>query len=229
MTIAEPSNRQSAMAFCENRDIRYFSYIALGLPVSWGKRPEDTLQTSYPAEWIGRYVENSYVLYDPVVSVARKSRLPFRWGHGGFISGFKKAERRVFHEAREFQIREGYSIPLYGPDGETAIFTVISDKSGQMADMVEASSGEIQLFAGQFHAAQMELLRPHGKRREEALSGRERECLLWTADGLTSDRIAKNIGLSTSAINHNLGTAARKLGAANKLHATVLALRRGLI
>ena len=62
-----------------------------------------------------------------------------------------------------------------------------------------------------------------------AVSPRELQCLRLTADGLTSDDIARRLGLSVHTANQYLANVAEKLNAANRVHAVAKALREGLI
>jgi DNA-binding CsgD family transcriptional regulator len=61
------------------------------------------------------------------------------------------------------------------------------------------------------------------------ISTREQACLAWTAEGKTSEEIGIILELSPHTVNHYLGSAARKLGATNRMHAVAKALRLGLI
>lgn len=61
------------------------------------------------------------------------------------------------------------------------------------------------------------------------ISVREQACLAWTAEGKTSEEIGIILQLSPHTVNHYLGSAARKLGASNRMHAVAKALRLGLI
>ena len=61
------------------------------------------------------------------------------------------------------------------------------------------------------------------------VSDRERECLLWTAEGKTSFEIGKIIGISEHTVNYYLNTAASKLDASNRVQAVAIALRTGIL
>ncbi|MEQ9248232.1 MAG: helix-turn-helix transcriptional regulator, partial [Nitratireductor sp.] len=62
-----------------------------------------------------------------------------------------------------------------------------------------------------------------------AISRRELQCLKLTANGLTSDEIAKRLGLSVHTANQYLANTTQKLNAVNRVHAVAKALRKGLI
>lgn len=61
------------------------------------------------------------------------------------------------------------------------------------------------------------------------MSRREIECLRLTANGLTSEEIARALGLSVHTANQYLANTAHKLNAVNRIHAVAKALRNGLI
>jgi PAS domain S-box-containing protein len=62
-----------------------------------------------------------------------------------------------------------------------------------------------------------------------ALSDRERECLLWVSFGKTAWETAAILSRSQRTVEFHLNNAVRKLHAANKVHAAVLAIRLGLL
>jgi DNA-binding CsgD family transcriptional regulator len=71
--------------------------------------------------------------------------------------------------------------------------------------------------------------RPMTGARLPSMSKREIECLRLTANGLTSEEIAAELGLSVHTANQYLTSSAQKLNAVNRIHAVAKALRAGLI
>jgi DNA-binding CsgD family transcriptional regulator len=187
------------------------------------------LQASYPADWLSRYAARGYRHVDPAVTTARRARLPFRWGHGDFLSRFEKTGRRVFHEAKDFGVTEGWAVPVHGPEGDAGVFSICAPRASEIEEAVAAAAGEIQLFAAEFHDAVLRASGPRQGAADPELTARERAALGWTAEGLTAEETGARMGLTASAVNYHSGNAARKLGAVNKHHAAILALRRGLI
>jgi len=61
------------------------------------------------------------------------------------------------------------------------------------------------------------------------LSERELECLRWVSLGKTAWETAKIMGRSQRTVEFHLTNATRKLTASNKIHAAVIAVRKGLI
>ena len=62
-----------------------------------------------------------------------------------------------------------------------------------------------------------------------ALSKRQQEVLIGVSKGLTSDQIAKDLGISTSAVKQHITAACEKLGAASRAEAAIIAARRNLL
>ncbi|GLS31295.1 DNA-binding transcriptional regulator, CsgD family [Mesorhizobium albiziae] len=72
-------------------------------------------------------------------------------------------------------------------------------------------------------------LRSSEHRAAPSISKRELECLRLTANGHTSDDIARLLGLSVHTANQYLSNATQKLNAVNRMHAVAKALRLSLI
>lgn len=61
------------------------------------------------------------------------------------------------------------------------------------------------------------------------LSSREIEVLTWVASGKSSSVIAALLGISARTVNFHVENAVRKLGAANRSQAAVVAAQQGVI
>ncbi len=218
-------------AFLAELQLDYFSYAILRPPSDLKFECADTVTTNYPAEWLSRYLSNRYLNLDPVAILARRTNRPFFWNHGRFLRPFRKAQRLVFDEAREFQILSGLSIPVHSPKGEIGIFNLVAKSKAQLMQATEGAQEQIMSMAYDTHDLAMKFQRMksgHGPTAVE-LSARERECLAWTLEGKTAGEIAGIIGLSVDTVNHYAQTSTLKLGGSNKYHAAVKALRAGIL
>jgi DNA-binding NarL/FixJ family response regulator len=65
--------------------------------------------------------------------------------------------------------------------------------------------------------------------RESTLSAREVQVLALAADGLSNPEIARELGLSALTVKSHLGRMTRRLGARDRAHLVLLALRAGVI
>lgn len=208
----------------------YFSYLLMKGEDGAETKDEGNLLTNYPAEWEERYTRKLFRFYDPVALRTRQSRLPFFWDSRRFLRPYRKDQRRVFHEAKAFGISAGYSIPIAGPKGDVGVLSLVASRRGDIDDAIGYAGGEIYLRAVQIH----DMMVRHSDKGEDAcenhgLSARETECLRWTADGKTSDQISKIISISAATVNFHLKNAVGKLGAANRHHAAIIAIRGGII
>ena len=61
------------------------------------------------------------------------------------------------------------------------------------------------------------------------LTPREREVLLWVAQGKSSWEIGEILAIGRRTVEEHAATAVRKLGAVNRSHAIAIALRNKLI
>jgi len=61
------------------------------------------------------------------------------------------------------------------------------------------------------------------------LSDRRRECLALTAQGMSSEEIARRLSLSPRTVEIHLSNAARRLGCVNRSHAVAVAIRSGVL
>jgi DNA-binding NarL/FixJ family response regulator len=70
---------------------------------------------------------------------------------------------------------------------------------------------------------------PAANGRGSALTRRQREVLQLLADGLSTEGVAKRLGLSTETIRTHTKATIRRLEARDRAHAVAIALRSGLI
>lgn len=64
---------------------------------------------------------------------------------------------------------------------------------------------------------------------ESALTARERECLIWAAQGKTSWETARILDVAEVTVNFHLKNVVKKLGVANRVQAVAQAVTNGLI
>ena len=209
----------------EKNGLPYFSYLHLK-----GRAQTDRFIANYPQEWRDRYERKLYIHYDPVVAVGRRSRLPYFWNNSGFISPYKKAEQKVFHEAGNYGINTGYSIPIAGKIGELGLFSVAARSDRQLLEAVNGAAHLIYVLGLQLHDHVLSLgpEEPPNQPPIE-LTARELECLKWAAEGLTTEQISDLMAISSATVNYHFNKIIPKFGAANRHHAAIKAVRLGLI
>ncbi len=183
--------------------------------------------TNYPEEWVNYYVENEFHNIDPVILTASQSIVPVNWR--AIADDYE--DSIVFQKAREFGIGSaGFSIPVRGPYGEFAVFSVTKDCSDEeWAEFTTSSIHDFQSIAVYMHDS---VLRGHGLFKllnKKPLSKREAEALQWYARGKTSNDIAVLTGLKPSTVTAYLQSARAKLNALSTAHAAARAISMGAI
>ena len=86
----------------------------------------------------------------------------------------------------------------------------------------------LQFIAFHYHNTVCKFLNQKNEKRVK-LSPREKEVLLWTAEGKTAWEISKILNLSISTTNQYIRKAIEKFGVHNKQHALAKAYSSGIL
>ncbi len=209
-----------------------FEHFIFGVRVNTSlSRPYQFVFSGYPKQWRDHYTESDYELIDPTVQHCLVDRrvIPIIWTGQAFSS---RPSMRLLGEAKEFGLANGASFPVQGGRGEAAMLSVASSQNSRQAKRdVVAMMGKGQLLACHLFEAIQRIVLSVGPLpvRGVELTDREKECLLWAADGKTSWEIANIVHVSERTITFHLQNAARKMGVNNRQHAISRALSMGLI
>ena len=183
---------------------------------------------SYPLDWVQHYIDNDYLRVDPVVLGCFQRFHPVDWSRLDWSSRAAKALRKdaIAHGIGN----QGLSIPIRGPQGQFALFTV-SDESND--ETWQAFSAEHQrdliLVAHYFNRKALDI---KGERTPEPIRGlspRELDTLTYLAMGYARGQVAEMLGISEHTLRAYVESARFKLGAVNTIHAVSRALAEGLI
>lgn len=204
--------------------LKTFAYLSSGVTAQLGHGP--FLAVTYSPAWVDHYKAERFVDVDPAVQVGLHRMLPIDWDE---FDRTDAAVQRMFGEATEFGLgRHGISLPIHGQHGDTALVSITSDASDRDWRHLRLHyMRDFQLLALHMHQA---VLRLEGNQTESvSLSPRERECLLWVAEGKTAWETAVILGLSEHTVRCYLESARHKLGAANNTHAVNKASKANLL
>jgi DNA-binding CsgD family transcriptional regulator len=186
---------------------------------------------NYPDDWMDYYESNQYQKRDPVPQQARADFRPFAWDTISEIRALNSEQQKIMNEAHEAGLMDGIGVPLWGANGELAGVGIASSQGGIQVD--SNVLGKVRALAMQFHLAYTELVRAERTKNCDAarvkLTVREKEILLWAAEGKSDAVIASIIGVSHSTIRFHMNNIFRKLDANERTLATVKAIRLGLI
>lgn len=182
---------------------------------------------SYSPDWIHRYFEARYDTIDPVTQGAARSFAPVDWAA---LDWSDPARRRFRGEAAEHGIgNQGYTVPVRGPGGQFALFTVNKTcTAAAWEKLLLEGRTDFMLLAHYTHEQALRLAGAAPK-APPALSPRERDALSLLAGGLARARAADRLGISENTFRVYVDSARHKLGALNIPHAIALAAHRGVL
>jgi len=175
------------------------------------------------------WCDRGYFRIDPVQIVAARSSTPFAWSYDEGMDTeigalLNETTEPVARYLRERDLASGVTIPIHMPRGGYATVTGIRPGSSEGDDHDAAIIARFSLLAHVFHdAAYAHYDRSALSPRLPALTERERECLRYSAHGLSAKEISRIIERSVPTVVMHLTAAARKLGARNRTQAVVRA------
>ena len=182
----------------------------------------------YPESWIKHYVDDRRFENDPVLAYARRSGLSFDWNE---IDWNEPSVRTFAEEMMSFGLSvTGFAVPIPMSNGGQVLVSFGSDMSTD--DWTSFLSGhriELELFAHHFHSRQ--IVRRNEERIAEAfnITPREREVMLWVANGKTSAVVSQILGISERTVRAHLDSAGRKMGVVNRTHLVAKGIAFGFI
>lgn len=186
------------------------------------------LRLTYSDDWIARYYENNYFNIDPVVEEGNRAFMPFTWSS---LDWSGKKRREFAEDAQGHAVgTAGMTVPIRGPGGQHALFSLASDRSDESWDrQMREHLPELHVIAHHLHEATIRVEGVESSTKVITLSTRERDVLQWAASGKTTDEIATILGIAERTVRVYLDTSRHKLGATNRTHAVARAIGIGLI
>ncbi len=182
------------------------------------------------------WFDRGYFRLDPVQQVALRSSAPFFWDYDRRadtpINRFMNEDSEpVVRYLSEHDMSTGVTVPVHMPRGDYA--TVTGIRFGQNAGFEKHALrfiADFGLLAHVFHEAAYSLFDKTALTvAKMRLTDRERECLRYSAEGLSAKEISRIIERSVPTVVMHLNAAARKLGARNRTQAVVRATHYRLL
>ncbi|KIC16645.1 MULTISPECIES: helix-turn-helix transcriptional regulator [unclassified Leisingera] len=183
---------------------------------------------TYPQTWVERYQEKAYVRVDPVVAGCYQRFHPVDWKR---LDWSPKPAREFLKDALEHGVgNQGYSIPIRGPNGQFAVFTVSHNCDDEAWErLTERYSRDMILMAHYFNRKALEFEPERTPEQAQPLSPREVDALTFLAIGYSRAQVAKTLSISEHTLRVYIESARFKLGAINTTHAIARAMSLGLI
>lgn len=183
---------------------------------------------TYSLEWAHHYLERGYIDIDPVVLGARRRFHPMDWKTLDWSS---PQAREMMRDAMAHGLgNQGWSIPIWGPQGEFALFAVnhMADDAA-WAEFTAKNAKDLLIVSHSMHQQAMRIINDETEPPTTELSPRERETLMQLSLGHSRAAVAVALQISENTLRAYIDSARHKLGAANVTHAVALALARGII
>jgi DNA-binding CsgD family transcriptional regulator len=182
-------------------------------------------------EWSRRcFTEPQHRLHHPVCRHVVGSIEMLDWSELARLPDAAQAERRMWRELRDLGIEGGLTFPVHEPAiGRFGCVTIRCESDlGRFRAFAHANAASLQAAVLHFHSS----LRGRFSApaiSDDGLSPREREVLLWVANGLVTKAIARRLNLSPRTIDLHVARAMKKLGARTRSEAASLAVMQGRI
>ncbi|SMX47346.1 helix-turn-helix transcriptional regulator [Maliponia aquimaris] len=183
---------------------------------------------TYDLEWVNHYLEKGYLRVDPVVAGCYQRFHPVDWKRLDWSS---KASRALMQDAIAHGVgNQGYSIPLRGPNGQFALFSLSTNCSDEDWEAFTVTNRrDLILIAHYFNQKALEFEPGRTPEPAQPLSPREIEAMTLLAVGYSRAQAADTLSISEHTLRVYVESARHKLGAMNTTHAVARALSRGVI
>ena len=183
---------------------------------------------TYDPAWVQRYLEKGYLRIDPVIQGCYQRFHPVDWR---CLDWSGKAARALLQDAISYGIgNQGYSIPLRGPNGQFALFSISHHCDDETWEtFTETNRRDLILIAHCFNQKALELEPGRKPEPSQPLSPREIDAMTLLAIGYSRAQAANTLSISEHTLRVYIESARFKLGAMNTTHAVARALHRGLI
>ncbi|QDL90940.1 LuxR family transcriptional regulator [Paroceanicella profunda] len=203
-------------------DVEHVVYHALNIAGS----PYAAL--TYRNDWVDRYVEEDLARVDPVIQTATRRFHPLDWKR---LDWSAPGARAMLADGIANGLgNQGYTLPVRGPRGQFALFTVNAAAGDRTWDQFTADFGQDLLLISHFiHQKVLEIEAVDDKAPGRDLSPRERDTLHFLALGYARAQIAERLGISEHTLRVYVDSARVKLGALNATQAVAVAVSAGII
>lgn len=180
----------------------------------------------YPKDQIRDYILNKSYLIDPRPIAALNTTEPIYWSETGEMMNLNKEQAELLELRRAQGSVDGVGIQVFGPQQRNGYFGFSLDKEKQAIRLTNLR--EAQWICQMLHMRYCNIVHQHQPEMPR-LSAREVEILEWVARGKSNSVIAQIMGLSAHTVDAYLRRIFLKLGATDRITATVKGIGRGVI
>lgn len=184
-----------------------------------------------PEDMRSLWCDQGYYQHDPVQQLALATTTPFVWSYSAGRNSTPLARHlnpdhaAVSSYLHDMHLTCGITVPVHRRDGDLATFTAIRDGGdAETEHELRRHLGTFSFMGHLFHQTVLPMFSEEERRSGYvSLTRRERECLRYSAEGLTAKEIARRLDRAVPTVTLHLNSAVQKLGARNRVHAVALA------
>lgn len=203
------------------------SWFALSHHVDFLADPDRGFRIhNYPDEWAVRFDAQGLGPSDPVHRASQRSSAGFLWHDMTRYDHARPTDADVLEEARRHGIGDGLTVPAHIP-GDAFGSVSFAWKPGTKASR-DALQFARMVGGPAFEAARL-LAGPDIAPPVPRLTDRQRECLIWTAQGNPVWQVGRKLGLSPDTVREHLRNARQRYNVNGGITLTVRALYDGSI
>lgn len=183
---------------------------------------------TYSPEWVDRYLEKDYLRLDPVIFGCFQRFTPVTWKELDWSS---KPARAMLQDAMDHGLgNQGYTIPIRGPSGQFALFTLNTQADDQdWQAFIDENARDLMIIAHELNKKALEFEQWGDAVTTPMLSPRELSAMTYLAKGMNRAQAAAEMTISEHTLRVYIESARHKLGALNTTHAVARALATGVI
>ena len=179
------------------------------------------LLNGWPPEWAEVYAQHDYYKDDPIATWCRQTVNPYEWSEVRYDPEKWPRAATVMNAATEFDLREGFVVPILHPDGMMGAVTM----AGGKPDFDPVAKRAIHLISLYAHAKILSIVGMQKLAEQRRLSAGEREVLTWIAAGKGNWEISEILDIPESTVDWRVRNATKKLGAVTRTQAVATAIK----
>lgn len=180
--------------------------------------------TNWPEAWLNIYLQNDFVMADPLPRWARASGRAMSWSELFALLPPRDAGLRVAEASWAFGFIEGMVIPMRGDDNSLGLVAFATPRASLSA--IEQAFLTI-IGRAAFEAAERIERGEVAGRAAPVMTEKEIGCLALLVQGHSDREIAGILGVTEPTVRFHLANAREKTGAVSRTHMAALAVHFG--
>ena len=193
-----------------------------------GRKVSETYWVEFPKGHFETYVAEDWEDVDPILAFSAAATRPFCWDDVAPRMQFSRDQTALLDECKRVGVHSVIVAPFPNQSGGSDIVGVSRRHAGQ-PDRVRVAVLQAICARTWCRYADLADNAVDNGYREIDLTNRELEILKWVKDGKSNSQISEIMGLSVKTIEYHVGNLLKKLGAANRTTAVVIAIKHRLL